>query len=59
MWGMKNSLHAMEEGEAKETMTAHEKLFQHQSKLFIEKANKAVVKILLDLTYSKHEKRSC
>ena len=49
----------MEEGEAKETMTAHEKLFQHQSKLFIEKANKVVVKILLDLTYSKHEKRSC
>ena len=49
----------MEEGEAKETMTAHGKLFQHQSKLFIEKANKAVVKILLDLTYSKHEKRSC
>ena len=53
---MKNSIRAMEEGEAKETMTAHEKLFQHQSKLFIEKANRAVVKILLDLTYLKCKK---
>ena len=56
MWGVKNFLPPMGEGEDEETIAAHEKRLQHQSQLSIEKQDKLVVKRLLDLTYSKRRK---
>ena len=50
MWGVKNFLLPMGEGEDEETISAHEKRLQHQSQLSIEKQDKLVVKRLLDLT---------
>ena len=56
MWGVKNFLPPMGEGEDEETIAAHEKRFQHQNQLSIEKQDKLVVKRLLDLKYSKRRK---
>ena len=56
MWGVKNFLPPMEEGEDEVTMAAHEKRLQHQSQLSIEKENKLVIKRLLNLTYLKRRK---
>ena len=44
MWGVKNFLPQMGEGEDEETMTAHENRLQHQSQLSTEKEDKLVVK---------------
>ena len=44
MWSVKSFLHPVGEGEDEETMAAHEKRFQHQSQLSIEKQDKLVVK---------------
>ena len=56
MWGAKNFLPPMGEGEDEETVTAHKKRLQHQSQLSIEKQGKLVVERLLDLTYPKGRK---
>ena len=56
MWGVKNVLPPMGEGEDEETIAANEKRLQHQSQLSIEKQDKLVVKRLLELTYSKRRK---
>ena len=49
MWGVKNFLPPMGEGEDKQTMAAHEKYLRYQSQLYITKQKKPVVESLLDL----------
>ena len=49
MWGVKNFLPPMGEGEDEQTMAAHEKYLRYQSQLYITKQKKPVVESLLDL----------
>ena len=51
MWGVKKFISPIGEGEDKETMAVHEECLHHQSELSIEKQDKLVVKILLNLIY--------
>ena len=51
MWGVKKFFSPIGEGEDKETMAVHEECLHHQSELSIEKQDKLVVKILLNLIY--------
>ena len=56
MWGVKKFISPIGEGEDKETMAVHEECLHHQSELSIEKQDKLVVKILLNLIYPKRKK---